>query len=176
MFSILLRGAVRTRTVAPRSVRCLASQVPPKPTTPPTPPLIATASLDFDPAERLEERTGAKSSKDSLSSIERRRRILGRVSLAILGIALGAQALYLGRDWEVDELTKKDLPTGRWARTKERFADIFDVCNFVWVFVRSGLMFLPSTSTSRLGRNCYPHPFQLPTKNHTRFWYRWMTF
>lgn len=112
MFSVVLRGAVRTRTFAPRSVRYLASQVPPKPEQPPPPPPTAATtssslpSLDFDPAERT-ERTGAKSSKDSLSSIERRRRYLGRLSLGILAIALGVQVLYLGRDWEADELANK---------------------------------------------------------------------
>lgn len=119
MFSVVLRGAVRTNAFAPRSVRYLASQVPPKTTTPeqppPPPPTTSTLpSLDFDPAERLEHaertgRTGAKSSKDSLSSIERRRRYLGRVSLGILAIALGVQVLYLGRDWETDELENKKI-------------------------------------------------------------------
>lgn len=119
MFSVVLRGAVRTHTFAPRSVRYLASQVPPKATSPeqppPPPPAASTTSslpsLDFDPAERLEqtERTGAKSSKNSLSSIERRRRFLGRVSLGILAIGIGVQVLYLGRDWEADELANKKI-------------------------------------------------------------------
>ncbi|KAG8220555.1 hypothetical protein J3R82DRAFT_3288 [Butyriboletus roseoflavus] len=106
---------------APRSVRYLASKVPPKapsPAQPPPPPAASTTSalpsLDFDPAQRPEqtertERTGAKSSKDSLSSIERRRRYLGRVSLGVLAIALGVQVLYLGRDWEADELANKKI-------------------------------------------------------------------
>ena len=120
MFSVVLRGAVRTHAFAPRSVRYLASQVPPKATSPeqpPPPPPAATSSLpslDFDPAERPENaertgRTGAKSSKDTLSSIERRKRYLARVSLGILAIALGVQVLYLGRDWEADELSNKKM-------------------------------------------------------------------
>jgi len=145
MFSVVLRGAVRTHTFAPRSVRYLASQVPPKATSPeqpPPPPPAATSSLpslDFDPAGRPEhaertERTGAKSSKGTLSSIERRKRYLARVSLGILAIALGVQVLYLGRDWEADELANKkmkieDAPSGRLARTKARFADMFDYFN-----------------------------------------------
>ena len=142
MFSVVLRGGVRTHAFASRSVRYLASQVPPKATSPehPPPPPAASAttsslpSLDFDPAERPEhaertERTGAKSSKDSLSSIERRKRYLARVSLGILAVALGVQVLYLGRDWEADELANKNAPSGRWARTKARFTDMFDVCH-----------------------------------------------
>lgn len=123
MFSVVSRGAIRTHTFASRSARYLSSQSPPKATSPeqppPPPPAASTTtsslpSLDFDPAERLEQaegtgRTGAKSSKDSLSSIERRRRYLGRVSLGILAIALGVQVLYLGRDWEADELANKKL-------------------------------------------------------------------
>ncbi|KAG6382185.1 HAD-like domain-containing protein [Boletus reticuloceps] len=149
MFSVVLRGAVRTRSLAPRSVRYLASQVPPKatPTSPEQPPAPPSAtattssllSLDFDPAERLEhaertERTGAKSSKNSLSSIDRRKRYFARVSLGLLAVALGVQVLYLGRDWEADELANKkmkieDAPSGRWARTKTRFTDLFDYFN-----------------------------------------------
>ncbi|KAF8554968.1 HAD-like protein [Imleria badia] len=143
MIPVVLRGAVRTRTFAPRSVRYLASQVPPKATSskqPPPPPTTSSLpSLDFAPAERSEHperagRTGAKSSKDSLSSIERRKRYLARVSLAILAVALGVQVLYLGRDWEADELASKkikieDAPSGRWARTKARFTDMFDYFN-----------------------------------------------
>lgn len=123
MFSVVLRGAVRTRTFAPRSVRHLASQVPPKATSPkqpPPPPPAASAgtsslpSLDFHPAERPEhaervERTGAKSSKDSPSSIDRRKRFLWRISVGILAVAVGVQVIYLGRDWEPDELAGKKL-------------------------------------------------------------------
>ena len=123
MFSVVLRGAVRTRTFAPPSVRHLASQVPPKATSPkqpPPPPPAASAgtsslpSLDFHPAERPEhaervERTGAKSSKDSPSSIDRRKRFLWRISVGILAVAVGVQVIYLGRDWEPDELAGKKL-------------------------------------------------------------------
>lgn len=119
MIPVVLRGAARTRAFAPRSVRFLAHQVPPEATSskqppPPPPPATSLPSLDFDPAERSEhpekaERTGAKSSKDSLSSIERRKRYLARVSLGILAVALGVQVLYLGRDWEADELESKKI-------------------------------------------------------------------
>ena len=156
MFSVVLRGAVRTHAFAPRSARYLASKVPPKAASfrdPPPPAPTATTSslpsLDFDPAERsphaeTTERTGAKSSKDSLSSIERRKRYLARLSLGILAIALGVQVLYLGRDWEADELPNKtvDAPAGRWARTKSRFMDMFDVCRLGSPFLALVLMFV----------------------------------
>ncbi|KAF9234011.1 HAD-like domain-containing protein [Melanogaster broomeanus] len=146
MFSVVLRGAAQSRAFTP-PLRYLASQVPPSATNPQQPPPPPTPSsststsslpsLDFQPSEpapERSERTGAKSSKDSLSSIERRRRYLGRLSLGVLVLALGAGAVYLARDWEADELSAKklkieDAPSGRWARMKSRFMDMFDYFN-----------------------------------------------
>lgn len=73
----------------------------------PTPP--TTLSLDFAPPEPSaeRERTGAKSSKDSLSSIERRRRQLGRVSFGLFAIGLLGGCVYLGREWSEDELVER---------------------------------------------------------------------
>ena len=75
----------------------------------PTPP--TTLSLDFAPPEpgAERERTGAKSSKDSLSSIERRRRQLGRVSFGLFAIGLLSGSVYLGREWSDDELVERKL-------------------------------------------------------------------
>ena len=68
-------------------------------------------SLDFAPPEpgTERERTGAKSSKDSLSSIERRRRQLGRVSFGLFAIGLLSGCVYLGREWTEDELVSRKL-------------------------------------------------------------------
>lgn len=71
------------------------------PTPPPTPPasLPSVATLDFgtdEPAARM--RTGAKSAKDSLSSIERRRRNVGWVSSGLLVTGLVGGYIYLGRE------------------------------------------------------------------------------
>ena len=68
-------------------------------------------TLDFSPPEFRKESqtTGAKSSKGSLSSSERKRRFMGRVSLALLALALTGQTVYLGREWEEDELKAKKL-------------------------------------------------------------------
>lgn len=130
--------ASATRGVARQSVRCLATKPPrrpasgpAKPTPAPTPPPAADAantadpaeapkpipgsssvpSLDFSPGEEdaRQERTGAKSSKDSLSSIERRRRFLGRVSFAFMLAGAGAATWFMGRPWEEDELRAKRM-------------------------------------------------------------------
>jgi len=77
---------------------------PPPPTEPapsPTPPapLPSVPTLDFgmdEPAART--RTGAKSAKDSLSSIERRRRRVGWVSSGLLVTGLVGGYIYLGRE------------------------------------------------------------------------------
>lgn len=75
----------------------------------PTPPSPTTLSLDFAPPEpgTERERTGAKSSKDSLSSIERRRRQLGRVSFGLFALGLVGGGIYLGRQWTDDELVSR---------------------------------------------------------------------
>lgn len=68
-------------------------------------------SLDFSPGEEdaQEERTGARSSKDSLSSIERRRQFMGRVSLAVMLVGAGALTWHSGRPWDEDELKAKKI-------------------------------------------------------------------
>lgn len=76
------------------------------PLAPPTP---TTLSLDFAPPESgaERERTGAKSSKDSLSSIERRRKQLGRVSFGLFALGLLSGGIYLGREWTEDEVVSR---------------------------------------------------------------------
>lgn len=75
----------------------------------PIPPPPTTLSLDFAPPEpgSERERTGAKSSKDSLSSIERRRRQFGRVSFGLFALGLVGGGIYLGRQWTEDELVSR---------------------------------------------------------------------
>ncbi|KAI0352001.1 NIF-domain-containing protein [Trametes cingulata] len=152
----MLQAAIRStaaRSAAYRSVRCLASKPPPppkKPANPPPPPPPPASedpaeapkpipssqvvpSLDFDPSaeDTRKERTGAKSSKDSLSSIERRRRFLGRLSLAMLLVGAGVATWQMGQPLDEEELrarkwTAEDAPKSRWERTKLRFSGIFD--------------------------------------------------
>ncbi|KAJ3482365.1 hypothetical protein NLI96_g7027 [Meripilus lineatus] len=90
-------------------------------------------SLDFVPSfeEEQTQRTGAKSSKGSLSSIERKRRFLGRVSLAVLLLGAGVQTWFLGREWDDGELRERrlkieDAPSTRWGRTRVRLTSMFD--------------------------------------------------
>jgi import inner membrane translocase subunit TIM50 len=63
-------------------------------------------TLDFSPPETEKEfqRTGARSSKGSLSSSEKRRRLISRVTLALLAVGFGAHTVYMGREWGDDEL------------------------------------------------------------------------
>lgn len=130
MFSVTLRRVVQRPTLAQR-LRCLASQVPPskidsqQSPPPPLPSASHVPSLDFQPTEQGPERTqrtGAKSSKDSLSSIERKRRLLARFSLAILAVGIGVQLVYLGREWDPEEFKGKKLV---W---------LFDICFMHFVY------------------------------------------
>ena len=155
----------------------------------PTPP--TTLSLDFAPPEpgAERERTGAKSSKDSLSSIERRRRQFGRVSFGLMAIGLVGGIIYLGREWSEDELVeRKSVRTLQYSlvyRRKvytylERRSDPrFAVGPYIWSpFVNVRRMFpalamtsylplivLYSTSQNRSGRNSSHPCFRLPTKS-----------
>lgn len=72
-----------------------------EPTPSPTPPapLPSVVTLDFgtdEPVARM--RTGAKRAKDSLSSIERRRRNVGWVTSGLLVTGLVGGYFYLGRE------------------------------------------------------------------------------
>ena len=125
--ALFIRATTR-RSLVNHSIRSFASRAPPPPPedTPtsgqsnqaagqqheqaehdikPDTPVSSLPSLDFVPGEEsTRERTGAKSSKDSLSSIERKRRFWGRVSLGALMLGAGVITWHSGRDWEEDEL------------------------------------------------------------------------
>ena len=135
MFSILARSIPRRALI--QSVRCL-SQNPPvlpassnnqakpplKPETSNKPaestpinkpvepkPMSSVPTLDFSPPEPSEEaqKTGAMSSKGYKTASERTRRTRTRISLAILFLALGVNAVYMGREWEEEELKMKKM-------------------------------------------------------------------
>lgn len=125
MFAVLSRSV--QRRVLVQSVRCM-SQVPPSPSGSETPkeprpetPVDTTSqpgtvpSLDFSPPEiqpgpqKDRERTGAKSSKGSLSASEKRRQNIGKLSLGFLGLSLGLGIFYMGRTWEEHELKRMKL-------------------------------------------------------------------
>lgn len=108
-------------------------------------------NLDFVPAELKEEpkRTGARSAKDTLTTGEKQRRHALRLTWAVLLLGLGASGVYMGREWEKDELEQKrmvrifpnsvlvltdsclkrieDAPSTRWGRTRRRVSDFFGV-------------------------------------------------
>ena len=130
----LLRTAPRLRSYAAVSARGLASKTPhqnpppksaseagmsgesdpiaPGPSEPSRPSQTAL-SLDFSPeadaGDEPTQRTGARSSKDSLSSIERKRRFMSRATLAALGLGAVFGTVYLGREWEPSELAAKKM-------------------------------------------------------------------
>jgi import inner membrane translocase subunit TIM50 len=112
------------RPLVQQQIRALASKPPkrrpspPEPTPEPSPPVVEPTpaglpTLDFSPSDEPSQsgkgRTGAKSSKDSLSSIEQRRRYLGRVSLGLLAVGLGLYTVSLGGEWTAEELKEKRL-------------------------------------------------------------------
>ena len=68
-------------------------------------------NLDFVPAELKEEpkRTGARSAKDTLTTGEKQRRHALRLTWAVLLLGLGASGVYMGREWEKDELEQKRM-------------------------------------------------------------------
>ena len=74
-------------------------------------PMFSVPTLDFSPPEPLEEaqKTGAMSSKGYKTASERTRRSRARVFLAILFLGLGASAVYMGREWEEEELKLKKM-------------------------------------------------------------------
>jgi mitochondrial import inner membrane translocase subunit TIM50 len=128
MLASLLARNVPRRAVS-HSIRCMSTQnpqppppLPPPPSssekllspsqsTPSQPARTSALSLDFSPAENQSEaqRTGARSSKNSLSSIERRRRFLGRMALGVFAVYIAGQTIYMGRQWSEEELKAKKI-------------------------------------------------------------------
>jgi import inner membrane translocase subunit TIM50 len=73
--------------------------------------MSSVPTLDFSPPEPSAEsqRTGAMSSKEYKTVSERTRRSRTRISLALLFLALGANAVYMGREWDEEELKIKKM-------------------------------------------------------------------
>lgn len=82
-----------------------------EPTTSPLPDSLP--SLDFSPEatpkQQAQERTGARSSKGTMSASEKKRQNMGKLSFGLLGLSLGLGIFYMGREWEEDELQAKKL-------------------------------------------------------------------
>jgi import inner membrane translocase subunit TIM50 len=116
---LVARSLIQRRVppATPTFKRYITTPPPPPPPNPTssTDPLTPKPlpSLDISPIEapaprdanapKSEERTGARSAKDSLSTIERKRRAMARwtVALAVSGVLAGV--VYMGRDWESEE-------------------------------------------------------------------------
>lgn len=134
--------------------RSIASEAAEPPAVPPTPeevlpirstgreikPVSSLASQYLDATEipaSAAERTGARSTsgKRPMSSIEKRRRNLGRATLAAMAVGSGIFAWNLGREWESEKekerlgrgVTIEDGLEGRWQRGQARFWDTLDV-------------------------------------------------
>ncbi|KAG8874181.1 mitochondrial inner membrane protein required for protein import [Tulasnella sp. 331] len=96
--------------------------------------LSVLPSLDFDPASSQLKggRTGARSAKDSPSTIEAKKKRLGRVTMALVASGLVAGWVFMGREWEEGEkIPKKEdgVPNGRIQRANARIMDLFDYFN-----------------------------------------------
>ncbi|KAG7091437.1 hypothetical protein E1B28_010473 [Marasmius oreades] len=154
MFSVITRAAVGRAVTG--STRCMTS-IPPRNPTPssassstpapdepsgaseqqvpvqePVTRQSSVPSLDFSPTDPSEGqgRTGARSSKDTLSSADQQRRNFGRVTAVLFLLGLGLNTVYMGREWSEEELkakklTIKNAPSTRWGRTRQRFSDFF---------------------------------------------------
>ena len=65
--------------------------------------LATTAAPALGAGDGVDRPTGARSSRESLSTIERKRRFLGRLSLTLLGLGLVGAWVHMGREWEQGE-------------------------------------------------------------------------
>ena len=154
-------------------------------------------TLDFspEPAEEAPQRTGAKSSRDSLSSSEQKRRKSSRVMMALMGLGLVGGAIHLGREWEEGELQEKRVvraifvigfvvltvpveTRGRaagpsWAHCLPVYGNIR--CMSCFMCISSCLMLLDSISVNQLGQNCCHRHIPRLTKSHTHSFYPSMT-
>lgn len=74
----------------------------------PKPPPTTVLSLDFSPDDLGSRTTGAKSAKDNnMTSSEKQRRAATRNMLLALGFGAIAHAIWMGGDWEEEELKRK---------------------------------------------------------------------
>jgi import inner membrane translocase subunit TIM50 len=73
--------------------------------------LPSLSTLDFTAADETprSERTGARSAKDSPSSIERKTRHMSKLMIGIAALGLGVYAASLGGEWTEAELKEKRM-------------------------------------------------------------------
>lgn len=151
-------------------------------------PVSSLASQYLDATEipaSASERTGARSTsgKRPLSSIEKKRRNLGRATLAAMAIGSGIFAWNLGREWDSEKekerlgrnVTIEEGMEGRWQRGQARFWDTLDVSLYCALHVFCADAFA-STSTSQLGIHYCLNLSSRRIKSHIRSFSRLMTF
>ncbi|KAF8324887.1 HAD-like domain-containing protein [Cantharellus anzutake] len=93
-----------------------------------SPPSSILPSLDFTSEEPLHpQTTGARSAGQSLSSIERKKKIYSRVGIAMIGLGLIGSYIYAGREWgEKEKIPKGAEKSGFFGRASARISRNFD--------------------------------------------------
>lgn len=118
---LVTRSLLQRRLPYALATRSITTPPPPPPPPPnptnPNDPLTPKSlpSLDISPIQApappnapppSEGRTGARSAKDSLSSIEKKRRAMARWTIALAVTGVFGSIAYMGRDWENEEERK----------------------------------------------------------------------
>ncbi|KAF9513795.1 hypothetical protein BS47DRAFT_1317257 [Hydnum rufescens UP504] len=94
------------------------------------PSLLPTLDFSASSDAPSQGQTGAKSASESLSTIERRRRLYGRIGMAVLGLGFIGAWIYQGREWEKGhEIPKGAENLGRFGRANARISEAFDYFN-----------------------------------------------
>ena len=100
-----------------RSTAYLAPVTPGEISDPKSSELPSLSTLDFTAADEAprSERTGARSAKDSPSSIERKTRLMSTLMVGVAALGLGMYAVTLGGEWTEAELKEKKMVSSlRW--------------------------------------------------------------
>ncbi|KAF8694165.1 HAD-like protein, partial [Rhizoctonia solani] len=144
---LVARSLIQRRLTYALPIRQITTPPPPPPPNPTSTdePLKPKSlpSLDISPIEAPPppntpsdkssgERTGARSAKDSLSSIEKKRQTFARWTIAFGLAGIIGGAIYMGREWESEE-EKKAIGGGEdlslFGRSKARITDVFNYFN-----------------------------------------------
>ncbi|CAE6483569.1 hypothetical protein ACGC1H_005278 [Rhizoctonia solani] len=143
---LVARSLLQRRLPYALPIRHITTPPPPPPPNPTSTddPLTPKSlpSLDISPIEAppppntpgkpTGERTGARSAKDSLSTIEKKRQALARWTIAFGLAGVIGGLVYMGREWESEE-EKKAIGGGEnlslFGRSKARITDTFNYFN-----------------------------------------------
>ncbi|CAE6360640.1 unnamed protein product [Rhizoctonia solani] len=144
---LVARSLIQRRLPYEIPIRKITTPPPPPPPNPTSTdePLKPKGlpSLDISPIEappppntpsgkHTGERTGARSAKDSLSTIEKKRQALARWTIAFGLAGVIGGVVYMGREWESEE-EKRAIGAGEdlslFGRSKARITDMFNYFN-----------------------------------------------